>query len=94
MPLRLILVPDVARTVLPMPGDKREEWMKDLVVTREEAAEVLRLSLRTVDKLLAAGQIVARRVGRRVLIPRAEIERFAGGHAAGGSAQNKRAFSE
>ena len=50
--------------------------MNDLVVTREEAAEALRLSLRTVDKLLAAGEISARRVGRRVLIPRTEIERF------------------
>jgi excisionase family DNA binding protein len=53
--------------------------MNDLLVTREEAAEALRLSLRTVDKLLAAGQILARRVGRRVLIPRTEIERFARG---------------
>lgn len=64
-----------------------EEWMQELVVTREEAAEALRLSLRTVDKLLAAGQILARRVGRRVLIPRTEIERFARGtHGATGNA--------
>ncbi len=53
--------------------------MNELVVTREEAAEALRLSLRTVDKLLTAGQISARRVGRRVLILRSEIERFARG---------------
>jgi len=52
--------------------------MKELVVTRKEAGEALRLSLRTVDKLLATGQIAARRVGRRVLIPQAEIERFVG----------------
>ena len=53
--------------------------MGEILFTREEAAEALRLSLRTVDKLLADGQIAVRRVGRRVLIPRAEIERFAGG---------------
>ena len=63
--------------------------MKELVVTREEAAEALRLSLRTVDKLLAAGEMSVRRVGRRVLIPRSEIERFAGEHAAASSAQSK-----
>ncbi len=57
--------------------------MKELIVTREEAAEALRLSLRTVDKLLAAGEMSARRVGRRVLIPRSEIERFASEDVAG-----------
>jgi excisionase family DNA binding protein len=51
--------------------------MGEIVLTREEAAEVLRLSLRTFDKLLASGEIIPRRVGRRVLIPRTEVERFA-----------------
>jgi excisionase family DNA binding protein len=41
-----------------------------------EAADVLRISLRTFDKFLASGQIVPRRIGKRVLIPRDEIERF------------------
>jgi excisionase family DNA binding protein len=63
--------------------------MKELVVTREEAAEALRLSLRTLDRLLATGQISIRRVGRRVLIPRSEIERFAGEHASVRVAQSK-----
>jgi excisionase family DNA binding protein len=62
--------------------------MKELVVTRGEAAEALRLSVRTVDKLLAAGQLSARRVGRRVLIPRSEIERFADGHARASGVEN------
>jgi excisionase family DNA binding protein len=51
--------------------------MGDLVLTREETAGALRLSLRTVDNLIARGELRVRRVGRRVLIPCTEVERFA-----------------
>lgn len=44
--------------------------------SREEAADILRISLRTFDKLLSSGAIQPRRIGRRVLIPRDEIERI------------------
>jgi excisionase family DNA binding protein len=44
--------------------------------SRLEAADFLRISLRTFDKLLASGQIAPRRIGRRVLIPRDELERL------------------
>jgi excisionase family DNA binding protein len=51
--------------------------MKNAVcISRAQAAEALDLSLRGIDYLIARGQLRAIRVGRRVLIPRAEIERF------------------
>ena len=43
-------------------------------ITRAEAAALLRLSNRSLDKLIAAGEVPAFRLGRRVLIRRAELE--------------------
>ncbi|ARQ95484.1 HTH DNA binding protein [Mycobacterium phage Shandong1] len=48
-----------------------------LFLTRAEAAEVLRICEKEVDRLRAKGQIVARRCGRRVLFPLDELRRFA-----------------
>jgi excisionase family DNA binding protein len=48
-----------------------------LLVGREEAAERLSLSIRSVDYLLANRQLKFRRIGGRVLIPVSELERFA-----------------
>jgi len=48
-----------------------------LLVGREEAAVRLSLSVRSVDYLLADRQLKFRRIGGRVLIPVAELERFA-----------------
>ena len=48
-----------------------------ILVTRQEAAVLLSVSLRTLDTLLARSELVTRRVGRRRLIPRTELERFA-----------------
>jgi len=45
-----------------------------LVFSRREAADALRVSLRTLDYLLSKGKLRGRRIGRRVLIPRAEVE--------------------
>jgi excisionase family DNA binding protein len=53
--------------------------MNAVCIGRAQAAEALNLSLRGIDYLIARGQLRAIRVGRRVLIPRAEIERFAAG---------------
>jgi excisionase family DNA binding protein len=51
--------------------------MPELFMNREEAARTLRISLRTLDTLIGQGQIVIRRIGRRVLIPTEEVRRFA-----------------
>jgi excisionase family DNA binding protein len=51
--------------------------MSEIFLTREETAETLRLSLRTVDNLIVRGELAVRRVGRRVLIHTDEVRRFA-----------------
>ena len=45
-------------------------------VSRFEAAEMLSISLRTLDSLLARGELRGKRVGRRILFPLAELDRF------------------
>lgn len=47
-----------------------------LAVNRFEAARLLSISLRTLDSLLACGELRGRRVGRRVLFPMEELQRF------------------
>ena len=48
-----------------------------LLVCREEAAEILSISVRSVDYLLANRQLTSRRIGARSLIPVADLKRFA-----------------
>jgi Helix-turn-helix domain len=54
-----------------------------ILFTREESAEILRISVRLLDTLLRDGVIKYKRIGGpvrgRVLIPRAELLRFAEG---------------
>ena len=54
---------------LPIPGK--------LLFDRSEFASLTGLSLRTISCLIADGTIRVKRVGARVLIPRAELLRFA-----------------
>ncbi|WP_197739914.1 helix-turn-helix domain-containing protein [Mycolicibacterium sp. P9-64] len=51
--------------------------VEPLFVTRVDAARMLCLSTVELDKLRAAGKIVPRRYGRRVLFPLDELRRFA-----------------
>ena len=56
-----------------------------LQFSREESAEILGLSLRTLDRLIAENQLPVRRIGRRVLITRDALETFTSrDHATGG----------
>jgi excisionase family DNA binding protein len=48
-----------------------------ILLGRKESAALLSISLRTLDSLLSRREIVARRIGRRLLISRTELERFA-----------------
>jgi excisionase family DNA binding protein len=48
-----------------------------LLVDRRNAAQYLSISQRSLDYLLANGELVARRIGARVLIPLAELQRYA-----------------
>jgi excisionase family DNA binding protein len=47
-----------------------------LLVGREEAAEMLSISQRSLDYLLAQKQLTLRRIGSRVLIPVSDLKRF------------------
>ena len=51
--------------------------LQKILYSRREAAQIISLSLRSIDYLIENGELLARRVGRRVLIERAELERFA-----------------
>jgi excisionase family DNA binding protein len=50
-----------------------------LLFGKREAAAMLSIGVRTLDRLLAAGRIRHKRIGKKVLINRAEIEKFARG---------------
>ena len=47
-----------------------------LALSKLEAARMLGVSLRTVDRLIALKQLPVRRLGRRVLIPRNSLQSF------------------
>jgi excisionase family DNA binding protein len=47
-----------------------------LLVSRQQAAALLGLSLRGIDYLLARGELPSRRLGKRRLIPRSAVERL------------------
>lgn len=53
--------------------------MKDRILySREEAAEQLSICVSTLEQLIAQGELQVRRLGKRILIPRKELERLAG----------------
>jgi excisionase family DNA binding protein len=47
-----------------------------LLYSREEAAEMLNIGIRTLDRLIAEKELPVRRIGRRVLITRDALEKF------------------
>jgi len=49
-----------------------------LLYPRKDAAFQLGVSVRTLDYLVAAKQLETRRVGKKVLIPRGSLVKFAG----------------
>jgi excisionase family DNA binding protein len=54
-----------------MPPEQR------LLVDRRNAAQYLSISQRSLDYLLANGELRTRRIGTRVLIPLSELQRYA-----------------
>ena len=51
--------------------------MQQLLISRREAAQALGIPLRLLDYLVSRGELLARRIGRRVCIARSELEKFA-----------------
>jgi excisionase family DNA binding protein len=50
---------------------------EQILLSKRQAAQVLSISVRTLDKLLQSRQLPVHKIGRRVLISRSAIERFA-----------------
>jgi excisionase family DNA binding protein len=48
-----------------------------LLFSKRQAADALGVSLRTLDKIIANGQLKVARIGTRVLIPKQALEMFA-----------------
>jgi excisionase family DNA binding protein len=55
-----------------------EESRPRRLLTVAETADELRLSERTIRQLIAVSRLASVRIGRRVLVPAAEIHRIAG----------------
>ena len=51
--------------------------MDKLLISRREAADLLNLSSRSVDYLIATGRLPSRKFGKRRLVPRAAVLKFA-----------------
>jgi len=51
--------------------------MDQILVSRQDAAKALSISVRGLDYMIAQGKIPVRKLGKRTLIPRAALERFA-----------------
>jgi excisionase family DNA binding protein len=52
-----------------------------LLLSRNETARLMGVSLGSLEKMLRLGEVPYRRLGRRILIPRDYVERFAKGCA-------------
>lgn len=66
---------------LPRPGNSKKSRdtvpLQKLLLTKREAAHLLSVSLRTIENQISWKQLAVRRIGRRVLIPFSQLERFA-----------------
>jgi excisionase family DNA binding protein len=58
-------------------SDGNTSAVMPLLHTKIEAAALLNVSVRTIDNLIAMKDLPVRRIGRRVLIPRAVLLSFA-----------------
>jgi len=53
-----------------------EAVSEQIAVNKQKAAQMLGVSLRTIERLIALKELQVRRLGRRVLIPRTSLENF------------------
>jgi excisionase family DNA binding protein len=52
---------------------------EQILLSKRQAAQTLSISLRTLDKLIGSKKLPVCKIGRRVLISRSAVERFAMG---------------
>ncbi len=55
----------------------RTGYLAPILVSKQEAARLLRICLRTLDYYIARKEMPLRKLGKRSLIPRAALEQFA-----------------
>jgi excisionase family DNA binding protein len=48
-----------------------------VLIGKKEVATMLSVSIRTIDNLIACHELIARKIGRRTLIPISSLEAFA-----------------
>jgi hypothetical protein len=53
--------------------------IEKLLYSRKDAAQALSISIRSLDYLIERGDFSTKRIGKKVLIPAAELRRFARG---------------
>ena len=69
-----------ASATAPTQRKRRRGWeskQEPLLVSKGDAAAMLSLCVRTIDKLIATKELPARRCGKRVLIPFSALQQFA-----------------
>jgi excisionase family DNA binding protein len=66
----------ISETFQTQPESPAALFQFKLQYSREEAAALIGVSLRTLDRLVAEKEIVVRRIGRRVLINRDVLTQF------------------
>ena len=49
---------------------------KKILLSRHDVAALLSVSVRTIDYLIASKELPVRRLGRRTLVARSDVERF------------------
>jgi excisionase family DNA binding protein len=78
---------NVEATRAGLPGTRP---LDPILVSKQQAADLLGICLRTVTSLVGAKELPCRRVGRRTLIPYAALVRFANRDHAGRKASEVR----
>lgn len=61
----------------PRPQPPKLDPRDKLLFGKREAAAMLSIGVRTLDRLLAAGRIRHKRIGKKILISSVELEKFA-----------------
>lgn len=63
----------------PLISSRPVQYMRPLLLGRRQTASALGCCIRSVDNLISSGQLVTRKIGSRVLVTAASLERFASG---------------
>ena len=71
--LKILVQESVNMAIQPLISSQKNVENEDLLITRKEAADLLHISLTTLDTYTKQGLLVRYKVGHRVLYKKAEI---------------------